>query len=134
MPLTREQVTSASRIMLPTYVAHSAFFGVLYLLDPQGRLQRAPGLTLARQLLPMEAWGAIFLAISVLMCAGLLLQGRRRFTFALYLYAVTLLIWAGIYAGAVFVNPDASYGSFVWPLGWAVACCASARTLERHES
>lgn len=133
MPLTRDNVTTEARIMLPAYLALAGFFGLLYLVDPQGRLQRSPGLTLARALLPMPAWGCIFLGIAVVMGAALLTHRRFWFILALYLYGACALMWAAVYLGATFLSPDASFGSPAWPLFVAVCCYAEARSLLRGE-
>lgn len=131
--LTSANVTAASRIMLPTYVVLATYLGLLYIVDPQGRVQRAPGLSLAREMMPMPAWGACFLTIAALMTFALLSRRRRFFMYALYLYAVAAVLWAGIYLGATQLSPDASYGAPAWPLFVAVACHASARSLARGE-
>jgi hypothetical protein len=116
--------------MLPVYVGHSAIFGCLFLWDPQNRLERSPSLALARAMLPLRVWGFIFLSIGCVMMFALVSHHRRDFTFALYLYAVTMFLWVGIYIGALFLNPDASSVAFAWPLGWAAACVASALSIE----
>ena len=119
--------------MLPTYAAFAGFFGLLYMVDPQGRLERAPGLALARLLMPMTLWGIFLLGVAALMVAALITGRRMWFITALYVYMVAAVVWAGVYTGAVWITPDASFGGGAWPAFLAVACYASSRSLFRRE-
>jgi len=119
--------------MLPAYIAHAVFFGVLYVTDPGGRLLVAPGLAFARMMMSMGAWGLILLIVAALMASALVTGRRALMIAALYLYMAVNLMWAVIYFGAPFVNEYASWGGAGWPLLVATACVASARSLMKRE-
>lgn len=131
--LTRQSVTVASRIMLPAYIAHAAFYGTLYVTDPGGRYEVTPGLAFARLLMPMDAWGLILLAVAALIGAALLTNRRPLMIGVLYLYMAVNLMWAAIYFGAPFINAYASWGGCGHNLLAATACVASARSLMKRE-
>jgi hypothetical protein len=129
MPLAHLYVSGPSRIMMPVYVAHATFFGMLYVIDPMGRLERTPGLTAARALLPMWAWGLMFLALAAVMLTARMSGRGALMVWGLYAYAATLIIWAGVYAAAPFITPDASIAGPAWALTVSAACFATARSV-----
>lgn len=129
--LTRGEVTTASRIMLPTYVVLFAVIGVNYVATGP-RLVESPALEYADRFLPLPAWGGMFLAGAVVMVVALLMRVRLWFRFALWVGIVCLTIWAGLFvAAAVFSN--ASPSAWVWPAFAAVACFASNQSLLKGE-
>lgn len=133
MPLTRDNVTAAARIMLPAYPAHAIFYGLLYAFDPGDRYERAPGLAFARVMMDMWQWGLILLAAASIMVAALSTHNRRLEIGVLYGYAAVNVVWAAIYFGAPFVSPDAAYGGPGHVLLVATACIASAVSLQHGE-
>lgn len=133
-PLSRTGVTVASRTMIPAYVAHATWFGIIYVFDPFHRVAHAPGLTLARSIgLPMSLWGAMFLTMAALMVAAMIRGSRDLFVFALYCYAVVMVWWACIYGGSALVTREASVAGAGWPLFVATACHASAKSILRGD-
>lgn len=130
-PLTRPNVTAASRIMLPAYPVLMAVIGLNYLATPSARLARTPSLAYADSLLPLEGWGALFLGIAGLMVAALLLHRREWYLYALSLTVVTQAVWAVVFLAAI--PAGASPSAWVWPAFVAVACAASWRSLARGE-
>lgn len=133
MPLTRSNITSASRTMLPAYIVVCALFGGYYLLDPGGRLERAPSVTFQRQVMPLEVWGAILLTIAVLMVAALASRRRYLFAYALCCCALTWLIWGGAIAVSIFQTDNTSYLAPVLPWFVTVCCIASTKSLVTKE-
>jgi len=135
MPLTKANVTAASRVMLPTYVVMTAVIGLVYLLDPLGRLERVHALTAQRMLMggQMWPWGLVFLGLSVVMLAAFRQHRRTWFVFALYGCAVAFLMWAILYAVSIFLDPATSLLAPVYPLFVVRACRASAKSLLRGE-
>lgn len=120
--------------MIPAYIAHAVWFGVVYLVDPQNRAQRAPALSLAHGLgLPMRSWGVMYLLIGALMLFALIRHSRQLYVWMLYCYAVVMIWWAVIYAGSLLISRDASIAGIAWPLLVAVACHASAKSILRGE-
>ena len=131
MPLTRDTVTAASRIMLPTYCALFAILGVNYMTTGD-RLLQSPALEYASRGLPLPAWGAMFLAASGVMVTALMHHERFWFRFALWVGIVCLGVWSLIFIAAA-VWSDASPGAWAWPAFAAVACFASDRSLLKGE-
>lgn len=131
MPLTRANVTVASRIMLPTYCALFAVLGINYMTTGR-RLLESPALEYADRALPLPAWGAMFLAMSGVMVTALMMHERLWFRFALWLAIVCLLSWSLMFLAAA-IWSDASPTACVWPLFAAVACFASDRSLLKGE-
>lgn len=131
MTLSRASVTTASRVMLPTYVCFFALLGLNYTVTGQ-RLFASPALAYADSILPLPAWGCMFLAAAVMMAAALVQQERSWFRFALWLGIVCLGIWAVVFLAAA-IRSDASPGGALWPALAAVACFASDRSLLKGE-
>lgn len=134
MPLDRAHMTRASWIMLRAYTLHAIFFGVLYIADPGGRLDRAPGLAFARLMMPLALWGMLLLLVAAFLTGAILTGSRALGIAVLWCYASTNVLWAAIYAAAPFVSPDATFGGPGHPLLIATACVASAVSLQRREA
>lgn len=133
-PLTRQQVTVASRIMLPTYIALNTIVGLVYLLDPLGRLQRVPALAFQREVMPMPAWGCVFLALAAAMLVATRRHSRPGMVFALYSCGIAWLLWGAGYEVSVFRDPNASILGPVLPWTVTIACHASAKSLLHGEA
>lgn len=132
MPLTRANVTVASRIMLPTYVITFAWFGITYLFGPKSVLVSSPALAFADDVMPLRAWGAVFLACSLLMLTAMLAGTRLLFRFALRMCGLSMIVWALIISGA-YLAGDVSASAPLWSAFIAVACFASDRSLAVRE-
>lgn len=132
MPLDRDHVTIASRVMLPAYVLADLLFGVAFVL-PGSRPLRAPALGPARDVLPLAVWGGIWLAVAVVMAAALLRRSRLMFTFALSTNAVAWFLWGCLLEAAVLSQPAVTYLACVLPWFVAVASIASMQSLLREE-
>lgn len=131
MPLDRQHVTAASRIMLPTYVAFFAVLGINYLIA-DGTASASPALAFADRLMPLHAWGGMFLVCSALMGAALLSKKRLLYRFALRMCALSMLFWAAIIASASAAG-DATPLAAVWAAFVTAACVASDRSLATRE-
>lgn len=132
--LTRENVTAASRIMLPAYALHAWWFGIVYAFDPQGRLHMTPGLAMARYIgVPFVIWGAMILLVAIMLTWALLGHYRQLAIFALYCYLAIFGWWALIYGGSAFLTLQTSLGGAAWPFLGACACAASARSLSKGD-
>lgn len=133
MPLDRANVTRASRIMLPVYVVFFAAIGLNYLLTPHVRLIASPALYATDRVMPLHAWGALFLAAAALMVVALLLRRRPLYMYALLLCAISM----GLFTLAAIAAPfssQATPGGWVWPGFVVAACFASYRSLDVGES
>lgn len=129
--LTPDNVTAASRVMLPTYVGFFALLGINYTTTGI-RLLESPALEFADALLPLPAWGCMFFAMSAVMAVALMQHERLWFRFALWLAIVCLGIWAAVFLSAA-VWSDASPTAAAWPAFAAIACFASDRSLLKGE-
>jgi hypothetical protein len=131
MPLTRDTVTAASRVMLPTYVAFFTVLGVNY-IAARGTADASPPLAFANDVMPLPAWGGMFLGCALLMASALLLRRRLLYRFALRMCALSMLFWAAIIAAASWAG-DATPFAAAWPAFAAAACIASDRSLAAQE-
>ena len=132
MPLTRATMTRASRVMLPTYVFFFAGLGANYTATPAVRLTASPALAYVDGLMPLRAWGGLFLAAAALMVAALVSQKRIVFRFALLLCAWSMVVWAAANLLAAFRSQATPLG-WLWPLFVVAACVASYRSLTVRE-
>lgn len=132
MPLTRETVTAASRVMLPTYVVLFIVIGANYLTTPEPRLLASPALAYASAWMPLNAWGWTFLTVAALMLIALLSGRRGLFRYALLVAMIAMIVWAGVFILAAF-RGGASPSAWIWPAFVAAACLASYRSLSHRE-
>jgi len=135
MPLTRQNVTAASRVMLPAYVVLTGTIGLVYTLDPGHRLADVPALTVARMLMggSMTGWGLLFLGVTAILLAAFLSHRRLLFVLGLYLCGATFAMWACLYGASTVTTPGTSLLSPVFPLFVCACCYASAKSLLRGE-
>lgn len=133
MTLTRDNVTAASRVMLPAYVLLFAYLGTNYALLVEGRVAKSPSLSYVDGLMPLPAWGGVFLAVAGILAAALLSRHRDAARYALWLGVVCMGGWALLFAAAAYWN-DAPTSTCAWPAFVATACFASNRSLRRGET
>lgn len=132
MPLTRPNVTAASRIMLPTYPIFCLVVAINLLFTPDARLAASPGLQYASLYPGLTYWGLGFLVVGAVMTYALIVHERRTYQVGLGIAIVWLSLWAAVLAFAAIFS-DASPTSWVWPLFVARACYASLVSLEVRE-
>jgi hypothetical protein len=135
MPLTRETITVASRVMLPAYTILSAAFGLVYTFDPLDRLGRVHALAAQRAVMggSMLPWGLVFLALTALMVAAIVAKNRLLFAFGLCCCAMTWGMWSVLYAVSAVIDPQTSVLAPAFP-AFVVACCvASTMSLLKRE-
>jgi hypothetical protein len=128
VPLTRESVTAASRVMLPAYVLFFAALGGNYILTPTSRLLDSPGLRYANGVMPLRVWGALFLISAALMLIALGTHKRILYRYALLLCGLTMLLLTIVYILAAF-HSDATPAGWIWPALVVAACAASYRSI-----
>lgn len=132
MPLDREHMTVASRIMLPADALFFAVVGANWLTTSRDRLLASPGLEWADRLLPIKAWGALYILVAVVILAALT-QGQRVWCRAALLFAGLITLgWAALLAVGALVS-GVSPSGWAWPAYVACACWASYRSLTVRE-
>lgn len=132
MPLDREHVTAASRIMLPSYAVFFAVVGLGYMFGQAGRVFASPMLRYADHILPIPVWGGLFVTCSLIMVVALRSHDRLLYRWALTLCGISMVVWMGVaIAGAIWSNVTVT--AWVWPGLVTQACRASNRSLLRGE-
>ncbi len=134
MPLDRQNVTIASRVMLPAYALLNAAFAAAFLTDPQSRLGLTPSLDVARSFMPISAWGLMWFTIAALMVTALVVHHRGIFIGVLAANFAIWLAWGVLVEVAVSTQPNVSYLAGVLPWFVAVASFASMLSLLTRES
>lgn len=130
--LTPESVTSASRIMLPTYPLLCLVLAVNYTSSPP-RLMESPALRTADQVLPLPAWGVMFAVAAVVLLAGLFSRHRLTYVAGLVIMCAAMLAWAAVFIYAA-VAGSASCTAAAWPAFACAASWASIRSLSTREA
>lgn len=133
MPLTRANVTAASRVMLPLYPALYLAVGVAFLTQAATRTS-GPAFDVAKMVIPIPAWGLLFAGVAVVEIVALVAHNRRAYQFALIPGAGLAGFWAVVITSSATQSLFVSYTSGMWVAGMAVAQAASARSLARHET
>lgn len=132
MRLDRDTVTSASRIMLPTYVVAFGWIGASYVLQRPATISDHPALAYADELLDLDAWGAMFLVTAGVILAAMVTGSREKAMYALILGLICCVIWWGVFMAA-WLWGDGSSSAPAWPMLGAFACFASYRSISRRE-
>lgn len=132
MPLTRENVTVASRVMLPAYALFFGTVGLSLLLTPQERLRQTPAFKYADRVIDLDVWGLCFLALAGGLFLALALHHRNLYRGMLGAAIVWMLAYATMTAVAAF-NGQTTYAAWAWPTFVAVACWASLVSITSRE-
>ena len=128
-PLTRDQVTSASRIMLPTYVGLFLGLGLNYITIPHNRRADSPAVAFADGFLwvALWGWGLMFFCCGMFLLIALLTHLRDLYRLALTTGMICMGIWAIVFLGSSLYG-GASPAAAIWPLFAAIACKATVET------
>lgn len=132
MPLNRDTVTVASRIMLPTYATVFGLIGALFLLQQPSRTSTG-AFDAAKDLMPIRVWGIVFLAVAALELAALAVHNRRTYLGGLVIGAGLAVFWTVVLLTSAVHNPDVSFTSAVWVGGWVACHAATAKSLAERE-
>lgn len=133
MPLTRTNVTAASRRMLPTYPLFFGIIGLGLTFTSVDRLIETPAFAYANDFGSIRWWGVGFLVLTVVFTACLLLRRRKGYQLALGAAIVWMGIWALVTLGSAFYDV-ASFTAWAWPAFVARACWATLVSLEVRET
>lgn len=129
MPLDRDHLTVASRIMVPTYVVFFSVVGSNFLFGPSARLQ-SPMLRYADTLMDIHIWGGLFLGCGLLMLTAMWLRNRDMYRYGLIVCALSMATWALVAVLGIFAQPI-SFSAWAWPGAMTAACLATNRSLVR---
>lgn len=133
MRLDRAHVTRASQVMLPTYVGFFAVIGLNDLITPDQRLAASPVLSYAGHVMPLPAWGGVFLTAALLMLLALFSNARKLYQYALLVCALSMAVWTVVDVFAA-VRSQATWGGWAYPALVVAACVASYRSLNTREA
>lgn len=95
------------RAFLAPFPVLAAVMGLGYLVGDEGRTA-AHTFRIVKYLLPMDAWGSIFLLGAVALTAALISNRRGAITAALFFGAVTYTWWSLALLITTLVDPGAS--------------------------
>lgn len=132
MPLDRENMTAASRIMLPAYVIFFAWVGVTYLLAPRDRLNDSPTLRYTDTVIDLRALGSLLLLSAALMLVALITHRRDASRYALTLAGICHAVIFVVFLFAS-IETNASPAAAAWPFLGLAACRASYRSVTINE-
>lgn len=105
MPLDRENVTAASRIMLPAYIVLNSGFGMVLILDPTNTIKNARALRWQDGVLDLSAWGAWLTLLALLLAFAWFRNHNRDLgSFAIAVSAVSWLVFGGAWAVAIWTD------------------------------
>lgn len=142
MPLDRQHVTVASRVMLPVDVAFGGVLGLIWALqDPSRRNQSLAALD---RTWPVENTGWVLVAVAGVILAALLGRNRTLAMFGCAAGVVAYFVLTIIFAGPldldlqlgwppVTVGPSVSLSAPLWPAYLAAAHLASLASLAVDE-
>lgn len=138
MILSKGHVTASSQVMLPTYPVFSGLVGLSYFLGDPDRTA-SPSFDFAREIMPIRAWGLVFLALTATKVFALITHNRRVMIVALCAALGAYITWTLFFLASLldfgigfpWLAPAASITA-VWLWGFvSVAHVASLRSLTR---
>lgn len=98
------------------FPALTLWLGISY-LGPTERLQSA-SFTAAREVMPMHAWGALFLTLAVIKVVCIKRGTVRGYVLAMCAGMGLYGCWGVLFLGSVFADPHASLGGPAWCFVW----------------
>lgn len=123
--LSRDRITSASKIMLPFYPIFSLAIGLSYILGDPERTS-TPAFHYVREIAPLSTWGWAFLVIALLEVLALWKQSRYFMVTALAIAVGAYLAWSLSFVVSIIQTDDASLTA---PWLWLLASVAHYASL-----
>lgn len=132
MQLRPENVTIASRVLLPAFPALSATFGANLLITSGDELAQTPLYVGMSNVVALEWWAAAFLVLAAALVYALVTHTRKGYELAL----ASLMLWLAVVT-CVFVvialRTDATLGAAIWPAFSAIVCWSALLSLQAGE-
>lgn len=132
MPLDRAHVTEALRVLIPWLPVLAFVLGADYLTMDRAKIEQVTVYSTADSIMPMSAWGAMFLTCSAVLVTAMLLHNRAVYAAAVSLLFAALTVWTGIFLYSI-VDEGASPSAWIWPATGAVVAVAVIRSLQTRE-
>lgn len=128
-PLTWDEISTPSKIMLPSYLGLFMVMGFDLTFLSLSDLFISPGVRyLAEFPASVRGWGVLFLIAGVVMVIAIGLRHRTLMRYALWWGAICLFVWALIFLKAS-IDDRVAPGTWAPWLVLAAACFASERSL-----
>lgn len=124
----RQRLHVGSRVMLPTYTILYLALGFTFTVQSPKRTSTG-AFVVATQLMPIRAWGFLFLVSGLVMLAAAAFRNLSVVVRVLVLAAGICAFWAVLLFVSAAQNPSASFTASYWVAGMAVAHFASARAV-----
>src|SRR5689334_18669953 len=131
MPLTKQTVTVASRLMLPVDAVLSLWIGAAWFFQDNVRTH-VPALYAVRAVWPIEATGALIFTVGALIVVAMFTRKRVVGATMVLAGCFCYLLLSVAIAVSVWTQP-ASYSAPAWPLYVALAHLATALSLAADE-
>lgn len=131
MKVTRESVTSASRVMMPVYVIFFGWIGSAYFFSGPDMLE-TPALLYANDILDLRVWGVLSLCVAAAVLAAMVGGSRGLLSYALLFGFLCCCVWTAVFVAAAVFGEGSNAGG-AWPMLAAAACFASYRSVSRRE-
>lgn len=134
MSMHRNELTPASRIMVPAYAVFFGWIGLSHLFAPLRKLLLTPGLRYFHDTVDLRVWGAIFLAVSLALVFAMVRPGSDRArptaAYVLLVGAIVMGVWMLFLIGSSVLG-DASPGAGAYAFLPMAACYASFTSISR---
>jgi hypothetical protein len=132
MPLDKQNMTVASRIMLPAYVLVFGWVGLNWLVTPLDRLHESPGLQFLDLMVNLRGVGLVLVIAGALIALALATTRRDMARYALILAGTCMSLLLVAFLIAPFFS-SASPSAGAWPFLGVCACLASYRSVTVYE-
>lgn len=123
--------TPGIRIAVWIFPALTLWLGLGYLFADPERLA-SPAFTAAKDVMPLRAWGLVFVAVAAVKIGCILTGCARGFVIAMCAGTGLYASWAFLFTVAYFADPHTSPAAPAWPLFVVAAHVATLTTLTRY--
>jgi hypothetical protein len=120
--------TSGLRLAIWFFPVLTIWLGLAYTFGPSERLQ-SPAFTVAKEIMPMKAWGVLFLVGGLFKLSCILFSWDRWFMYAMCIGMGIYTWWAFMFGVSFFLDENTSPGSVAWPLFVVASHAATLSTM-----